>query len=490
VDPSFAWSDESWYHNRGLTVKAAVSTEERSTSSLIDPGAVMAASLRDIQVLRNVLAGLNAERPAVRLSLFDEETRRTAYQDRSGDFRRRLLLAVESRVGKARVLVTGQIGVGKSSELREFYEERLSKPELGFPIFCDLEKAEGLEQLGSAGVFLTVFRDCWATTRESAFHEGGRADLDRLRDEIRDEILTRLIDWLHGVYADDRSQVVFTFGGREHRISLADRSKALLIVLRKAALHGPVAESSERFTLDFLDMDALIAQLNRLLEWFALRGGGRPPLLIIDHVDKIREREAAEDVLVRSFSQWDRLKASVVMTAPFEYTLGTPRTSIESRWGRPLVLYPLDIPDPLEGPIPQVYRAIAAGAGLAELITDEALRLLAHYSGGILRIFVQFLDEAAQEAHFADQDRIGRGEAQSVIFRARQAYLDYGEKELQLLDEIDRLGAGLGKAAILLRSPIGLLVIEPRPGEPGLRVHPLARTTLGQYRFQKLGATA
>ena len=77
-----------------------------------------------------------------------------------------------------------------------------------------------------------------------------------------------------------------------------------------------------------------------------------------------------------------------------------------------------------------------------------------------------------------------------MIFRARQAYLDYGAEELQLLDEIDRSRTGLGKAALLLRSPIGLLVNEPRPGEPGLRVHPLARTALGQYRYQKLGATA
>ena len=90
------------------------------------------------------------------------------------------------------------------------------------------------------------------------------------------------------------------------------------------------------------------------------------------------------------------------MTAPFEYTLGSMRISVESRWGRPLTLYPLEIPDPLEGPIPEIYRAIARSAGLAALISDEALRLLAHYSGGIPRMFVQFLSEAAQEAHLAD----------------------------------------------------------------------------------------
>ena len=84
----------------------------------------MSGSLREIQVLRSVLGRLNAERRAERRLLREGDSARTAYQDRGGDFRRRLLLGVESRKGKARILVTGQIGVGKSSELWDFREER------------------------------------------------------------------------------------------------------------------------------------------------------------------------------------------------------------------------------------------------------------------------------------------------------------------------------------------------------------------------------
>ena len=87
----------------------------------------MAASLRDIQVLRSVLGRLNAERRAERRRPDENEPARTLYQERGGDFRRRLLLAVESRKGKARVLVTGQIGVGKSSELWDFRNDRYER---------------------------------------------------------------------------------------------------------------------------------------------------------------------------------------------------------------------------------------------------------------------------------------------------------------------------------------------------------------------------
>jgi len=443
----------------------------------------MSASLRDIQVLRSVLGWLNAERRAERYLPRQDNLARTLYQTRDGDFRRRLRLGVESRRGKARILVTGQIGVGKSSELWDFREDCLSLAGLGYPVFCDLEKEESPERCGSTGLFLTVLRDCWAATLLFSPRRGtALSDLNK----IRDELLTTFVDWLHGAYADDASKVVFSFSGMDYPILLTDKPRALAIILGKAALHEAVAEPSQRFSLA---PDALVTLLNKLLRWFAHNDQDRRPLLIIDHVDKIRDQAAAEDVLVKAAPQWNRVEASIVMTAPFEYTLGPARASVESRWDRPLMLYPLEVPDPGKGEIPQIYRAIARSAQLGDLISDDALRLLGYNSGGILRMFVQFLAEAAQEAHLAGHDRIERGEAHSVVFKAEQAYLDYGAKELRLLDEIEQIGSGLAEAASLLRSPIGLLVTE-RLGRSGVQVHPLARTRLGQYRARKVGATA
>jgi hypothetical protein len=270
----------------------------------------MAASLRDIQVLRSVLGRLDAERPAKRPSPPDDWTPRNVYHDRGGDFRRRLLLGVESRPGNARILVTGQIGVGKSSELQDFRAEDLS-----VPIFCDLEKEASPERCGPTGLFLTLPRDCWAKVRTfTRDHRHGPPE------EIRDQILIRLVDWLRGTLAGDDSTIVFSFGGMDSPIPMADKSRAVEIILRKAALHESIAEPSERFDLA---PDALVILLNTLLDWFASRCSGLPPLLIIDHVDKIRGRTVAEDVLVKSFPQWDRLHASIIMIAPIEYTIGS-----------------------------------------------------------------------------------------------------------------------------------------------------------------------
>jgi hypothetical protein len=77
-------------------------------------------SLTNLQDFRTILGRLNADKPAG-LSSRDGITQ---YQERGGDFSRRLNLEIESRQGKARVLVTGQIGVGKSSELINFFHKR------------------------------------------------------------------------------------------------------------------------------------------------------------------------------------------------------------------------------------------------------------------------------------------------------------------------------------------------------------------------------
>src|SRR5260370_816300 len=121
----------------------------------------MESSLADIKVLRRVLGQLNAERRAERRTARTGFYPFTPFQDRGGDFRKRLLLEVMSRRNKARVLVTGQIGVGKSSELWDFSGERYGKADAGFPIFCDLEYQEHPEHCSATGVFLTIFRDCW-----------------------------------------------------------------------------------------------------------------------------------------------------------------------------------------------------------------------------------------------------------------------------------------------------------------------------------------
>lgn len=265
-------------------------------------------------------------------------------------------------------------------------------------------------------------------------------------------------------------------------VFLTEKGKALALILGKAAQHEAVSEPSDRFGLV---PDSLVNLLNKLLDWVTSQCGGRAPLLIVDHVDKIRDAGAAEDVLIKAVPQWNRIRASIIMTAPFEHTLGELRHSVESRWGQPLMLYPVDVPERSTGTLPSIYERIVLSARLGALIQKESLQLLAHYSGGILRTFVQFLIQACKEAHLSGHSQIEPSDARTVIHDAERAYQDYSIKELSLLDEIAQQGTGLGEAATLLRSPIGLLVTKPQGAEQQLRIHPLAQGALDRYRLKK-----
>lgn len=437
----------------------------------------MPKPLSDLQQLRTALGRLNAER---RAGLGKREGE-TQYEPRAEEFHKRLGLEVTSRRRKARTLATGQIGVGKSSELWQFFHDQ-TKAYNEFVVFCDLEQGEHPERCGATGVFLTIFRDCWRETERFTLRTERSTRRRRELDELRDEILTRLVDWLGGERVERDNKVLFKFGGMDFPVFLRQPNKALWLILGKAAQHEAVSEPSDRFGLV---PDSLINLLNRLLDWFTSQIRGNAPLLIVDHVDKIRDVAAAEDVLVKAVPQWNRIRASIVMTAPYEHTLGALRNSVESKWGRPIMLYPVAIPDLTSGSISPIYLKIVKNAGLDALMHEESLRLLAHYSGGIPRSYVQFLIDACKEAHLARHERIEPSDARKVIQDAQIAYQDYTTKELGLLDEIADKETGLGEAATLLRSPIGLIVGEPNKGEPELLVHPLARSALAKYQLKR-----
>lgn len=430
-------------------------------------------TLQDISDLKRVLSNLNAEKPAAQRPTAGQ----TLYAQRDDDFLKRLELEIESEPSRARILVTGQIGVGKSSELWRLFDGFRANSSRPFPIFCNLEKQEHPERCGATGVLLTALRDSWAALKEyrkQRLNAQAAAALFR----IRDKLIEQLVDWLKGTMSEGNDDVAFQFGGMRFGVSLAKdiRNSALALILGKAAQHEAVSDPGERFGVA---PDSLVSSLNRILEWTAKNL--RTPLLIIDHVDKIRDAAAAEDVLLSAFTHWQRICASIVMTAPYEVTLGDLRNSVESKWGTPRMVYPVPFPDLDDTSLPRIYLEIVERAGLQLLISPDAVRLLAHFSGGILRYFVQFVIEASKEAYFTSQARIERAEAMAVVRRAQQAYQDYTVSDLALLNGIAESGTGLREAARVLRSPIGLIVCGDGASQQ-LRVHPLAQNALEKYR--------
>jgi hypothetical protein len=432
------------------------------------------SDLSNINFLRLVLEKLSAEKPSAL-----NQKGRTEHQRRESDLLKRLFLEAANDTGQTRVLVTGQIGVGKSSELEYFFRNRSIGGKTGFWIYSDLEKGEHPEHCGATGVLLTILRDSWGAIRgiKRNYNYVSTALQKRLQD-IRKDILEAMIDWLKAEKSPNGAEVTFRFGGMDFLVQLGELDSALGLILGKAAQHEAVSDRSERIGLA---PDRLISIMNHLFVWFSELHSGIPPLIILDHVDKIRDNSAAKEVLVELIPVWKKLAASIIMTAPYEYTLGEMRHSVESYWGKPLMVYPLDFPEIDATSIQPFYPKVCENARLKDSIDIASLQLLAHYSGGIPRSFIQFLIQACKEAYLTGHKNILMSDAQAVIFSAQMAYQDYGPTQIDLLEQISKNKVGLSSASVLLRSPIGLLVLSPELGHQPLKIHPLAEPVLQNY---------
>lgn len=385
----------------------------------------------------------------------------------------RLRLELDTAGGRARILLTGQIGVGKSSELWELWRQYKHSQSV-LAIHCDLEKEMSPERCGALGVLLALFRDAW---NSHLSFPGGQQP-----EGVTDRIFSALVDWLGATKRE--SGYVFRFGGMDFPVALKQGKSAIVAVaLGKAAQHQALVQ---RDPSEGVIPDRLMALFNEYLRYLKNKTN-RDVLLVADHVDKIRSESAARDALIDASSHWGRLDASLVMTAPYEFTLGEMRSSVEGFWRRPLVLYPEPIPElqPPE-PLPSFYVQVRQVVGLASLVSDEDLRYLAHYSGGIPRMFILLLSAAVKHAIFAGAARVEAHHTQMAIGDAQADYQDYLEDDLELLDQIVSTQQGLGKAMQLLRSPISLLVSRAPDGASMFRAHPLAERSLRLHRERRV----
>lgn len=383
-----------------------------------------------------------------------------------------LMLSVETGGDYPRVLLSGQIGVGKSTELRQFSNSMKAQPS-HLVVHCDLEKEMSPERCGALGVLLAMFRDAWAAYvffKAEHSHTLARRTYDTL------------IEWLRGQRKG--RDVVFEFGGMSFPISdETPLGKRVHIVLGKAAQHEALAQRRPDEGLP----DKLVAQFNDYLDHLRKRSG-RTPLLLVDHVDKIRDPAAAEQTFVAARSHWNRLRAGLIFTAPFERMLGPMRGVIEDTWGRPVIVYPEVIPDlGVDAPMPDFYKWMRAQLELDDGLGDDELRLLAHYSGGLPRAFVLLLGGAIRAALFADDQRVTRAHVERTVDDAESDYRDFSREQLQKLDELERTQQGLAAVDVapLLRSPIALLV----QANHELRIHPLALRRVERLR-RRLAASA
>ena len=168
------------------------------------------------------LQRLNAERPAGGRDALERVDRPER------DVIRQLRLNLDTASHPARLLLTGQIGVGKSSEL--WHLQRLYRESERFlPIHCDLESQMSPERCGAIGVLLAMFRDALSDYPDLV---GQRQP----RRELVDRIMNDLVDWLGATKTG--SAISFPIGGMDFAVDARPRIRSTPSTSLSAELHS------------------------------------------------------------------------------------------------------------------------------------------------------------------------------------------------------------------------------------------------------------
>ena len=330
----------------------------------------------------------------------------------------------------ARILVTGTIGTGKTTELLRVAEARADHE---FVVFLDLARhfdrlgrIEGLQHVNQWEVCFLVGLALYRTTEEKLGLSFPREILKDLESAWTG--LARASGTAPPANLDlgKLAKAIVTAGaaiiggpGATLGAGLVGNAAEAL----RATWNLPMGASSTRIPDDDERVKTMLNTVNRVIADVQTRH--RPVLLVIDGLDRIRDIERARELFVES-DVLARLACRVVICGPFALRHHPTASAVPRFQFQPLVNEPvLDQHDPTRpGPgVPfftELFQRRTEDLGGAPLIAQPLLDHLAFYSGGRSRDFVKMIRLIAQEAWQADVDAATAEIVESVIDQERR----------------------------------------------------------------------
>jgi hypothetical protein len=325
----------------------------------------------------------------------------------------------------ARILVTGTIGTGKTTELLRVVEARASHE---FVVFLDLARhfdrlgrIEGLQHVTQWEVCFLVGLALYRAAEDTlgfSFPKGLLKDLESAWTELAHKSGTSPpaqvdLGKLAKAIITAGAAIV---GGPGAAMASAGFSAAADAV--RASWNLPMGASSTRLPDDDEQVKTMLHTVNRVIGELQLHH--RPVLLVIDGLDRIRDIERARELFVES-DVLARLACRVVLSGPFALRHHPAASAVPRFQLQPLVNEPvMDQHDPTRpGPglrfFTELFQRRTEELDEAPLIEQQMLDRLAFYSGGRARDFVKMVRLVAQAAWQTDVDAATDDIIESVI---------------------------------------------------------------------------
>lgn len=410
-----------------------------------------------------------------------------------------------------RILMTGTVGTGKSTELLRIAETQSARD---FVIFLDLRRhfrevvgdEQALQTISSWEVIFLVGLSVVRAASELVSHAPIPSDyIENLKDSWQNAARKSSTenpasDIDIGALA---KTVAIIISAAEPLLALPPATSSALNagmnVLEAAAdalkWHLPIGRKKRRPLIDQdEETQNLLVCVNRIIRYVETKT--RRILFIIDGLDRITKIDRANSIFIES-EIIPQLACALVVTGPFALR-SHPAVAMVPRFTlvRALVNEPvLDHKKPHhhgEGTdfFCDLFRKRVSDLNAADIIPDELLKKLAYYSGGRARDFVKFIRMVSERAWDADAIRATPKMIDEVIDEARRLMetgLDAGHIELleQVAADPRHILPFDPKARELLS--YGLLLPYPNESE-WYYPHPLL--TLHLVRTPSTGSTA
>jgi hypothetical protein len=330
----------------------------------------------------------------------------------------------------ARILVTGTIGTGKTTELLRVVEAR---SEHEFVVFLDLARhfdrlgrIEGLQHVSQWEVCFLIGLALYRAAEDKLELPFPKGLLDDLEKAWSDLARTSGTPTPAQLDLGKLGKAIITAGAA---IVGGPAAAAVVSVAGPAAealrstWNIPMGASSQRIPDDDEQVKTMLNTVNRVIA--EIQSRHRPVLLVIDGLDRIRDIERARALFVES-DVLARLACRVVICGPFALRHHPTASAVPRFQFLPLVNEPvLDQHDPTRpGPglpfFTELFLRRTKDLGGAALIAQPLLDHLAFYSGGRSRDFVKMINMVAQEAWHGDADTASEAIVENVIDQERR----------------------------------------------------------------------
>ena len=386
----------------------------------------------------------------------------------------------------AKALLTGHIGVGKSTELVHLTNELAPDR---FTIRCSVADSLGVHNADTFTLLVVVLE---ATIRAwiSQLGQMPPGIVEQLVDRV-EKLLPKekrpakpargpLATMTEGLTAFH--EVIWELCGEgPKRIRTGEQLADLYSdCIRRLAIRY-VADAD----LASIDVSAVAESCEVILKEIGEKSG-KPVLLVIDDLDKVVDPSLQQSLFIDRAMAWRRLPCAVIATLPFDAYFRERSVEIDQLWTEVLVLEPLPIPtsdgQDLSEPALQPYLTMLHEAGAERLFSARQNRRLAHASGGLPRTFIYFCSACALYALEANANHVLESHIDLVLqdmankWRGRLTDADYEGIQTVLQSE----GANVRSVVQPLRD--GVLVRDgSQPPDKQYRIAPWAEPLLTAY---------